>query len=308
MEPFGKPRLMVSRADDDRILVKNYGICESMEIRDFLYAGNREVILEVANDGEGSFLCEIEAEPCKWLKLEMSSREVKDQEILKLICCPGLLPEDEETCNVRISDGDAVVELKVYGKKVNIDDVPEMTFFENDGMITVLAEHFAGCTQGAVQVLRDYGLCQSAVRAVVVNADGKGSEEKTVISYYLMAEEDAVYTAVFDSIVNQYTLTLSAENGTVSGGGTFDYDTELTITATPDDGYEFTKWSDDNTDNPRTIILIENLELVAYFKKITNALDDVESSDSNVQKIYRDGHFFVIRKDQVFDFTGKKVE
>lgn len=195
VEPFGKPRLMVSRADDDRILVKNYGICESMEIRDFLYAGNREVILEVANDGEGSFLCEIEAEPCKWLKLEMSSREVKDQEILKLICCPGLLPEDEETCNVRISDGDAVVELKVYGKKVNIDDVPEMTFFENDGMITVLAEHFAGCTQGAVQVLRDYGLCQSAVRAVVVNADGKGSEEKTVISYYLMAEEDAVYTS-----------------------------------------------------------------------------------------------------------------
>ena len=57
-----------------------------MEIRGFLYAGNREVILEVANDGEGSFLCEIEAEPCKWLKLEMSSREVKDQEILKLIC------------------------------------------------------------------------------------------------------------------------------------------------------------------------------------------------------------------------------
>ena len=44
VEPFGKPRLMVSRADDDRILVKNYGICESMEIRDFLYAGNREVL------------------------------------------------------------------------------------------------------------------------------------------------------------------------------------------------------------------------------------------------------------------------
>ena len=52
MEPFGKPRLMVSRTDDDRILVKNYGVCESLEIRDFLYAGNREVIIEVANDGK----------------------------------------------------------------------------------------------------------------------------------------------------------------------------------------------------------------------------------------------------------------
>lgn len=69
MEPFGKPRLMVSRTDDDRILVKNYGVCESLETEIF-YAGNREVIIEVANDGEGSFLCEIEAEPCKWLKLK----------------------------------------------------------------------------------------------------------------------------------------------------------------------------------------------------------------------------------------------
>ena len=120
--------------------------------------------------------------------------------------------------------------------------------------------------------------------------------------------QDAVYTAVIDSVINQYTLTLSAENGTVSGGGTFDYGTELTITATPDDGYEFTKWSDDNTDNPRTIILVKDLFLEAYFKEVPNALDKVESSDSNVQKIYRDGHFFVIRKDQVFDFTGKKVE
>ena len=113
---------------------------------------------------------------------------------------------------------------------------------------------------------------------------------------------------MFDSIVNQYTLTLSAENGTVSGSGTFDYGTELTITATPADGYEFTKWSDDNTDNPRTIILVKDLFLEAYFKEVPNALDKVESSDSNVQKIYRDGHFFVIREDQVFDFTGKKVE
>lgn len=195
VEPFGKPRLMVSRADDDRILVKNYGVCESMEIRDFLYAGNREVIIEVANDGEGSFVCEIEAEPCKWLKLEMSSREVRDQEILKLICCPGLLPEDEEICIVRISDGDASVELKVHGKKVDIDDVPEMTFFENDGLIIVLAEHFARCIQGAVQVLRDYGLCQSAVRAVSINEEGDRCEERPVISYYIMAEEETVYTA-----------------------------------------------------------------------------------------------------------------
>ena len=42
----------------------------------------------------------------------------------------------------------------------------------------------------------------------------------------------------------QYTLTVSAgEGGTVSTeGGTFDEGTEVTITATPDDGNEFVGW------------------------------------------------------------------
>lgn len=195
VEPVEKPRLAVSRADDCKVLVKNYGVCESLEIRDFLYAGNREVLIEVANDGKGSYLCEIEAKPCAWLKLEMSSREVKDRETLRLICCPAQLPEKEEVCNVKISGGDASVELHVHGRKVNTEHIPEMTFFENDGLITIQAEHFAACTPDTVQVLRDYGLCQSAVRAVRGRRNRDSSEEKPVISYYIMAEEETMYTA-----------------------------------------------------------------------------------------------------------------
>ena len=77
---------------------------------------------------------------------------------------------------------------------MDTDHVPEMTFFENDGLITVLAEHFAGCTTDTVQVIRDYGLCQSAVRAVRRSLDWDSCAEKAVVSYYVMAEEEAVYT------------------------------------------------------------------------------------------------------------------
>ncbi|MBC8396905.1 MAG: hypothetical protein H8E16_07380, partial [Flavobacteriales bacterium] len=45
-------------------------------------------------------------------------------------------------------------------------------------------------------------------------------------------------TANFQVIVNSYTLTVTAgEGGTVSGGGDYEEGTEVTITASPDEGY-----------------------------------------------------------------------
>ena len=54
--------------------------------------------------------------------------------------------------------------------------------------------------------------------------------------------------------------------GTVTGGGTYEEGTEVTLTATPtSDGYAFVKWSDENTDNPRALTVAEDLELTAIF-------------------------------------------
>ncbi len=69
--------------------------------------------------------------------------------------------------------------------------------------------------------------------------------------------------------VKQFTLTvLSAneEQGTVTGGGTFDEGTSATISATAKSGYQFEKWSDGNTAASRTISVTENLTLTASFK------------------------------------------
>ena len=66
-----------------------------------------------------------------------------------------------------------------------------------------------------------------------------------------------------------YTLTVLSSDeamGTVTGGGTYEEGTEVTLTATPtSDGYAFVKWSDENTDNPRTLTVTGNLELTAIF-------------------------------------------
>jgi len=67
----------------------------------------------------------------------------------------------------------------------------------------------------------------------------------------------------------QYTLTVTAgEGGTVSTeGGTFDEGTEVTITATPDDGNEFVGWEgNSNNESTITIILNSNLTIQSLFE------------------------------------------
>lgn len=67
----------------------------------------------------------------------------------------------------------------------------------------------------------------------------------------------------------QYTITVLSNNpdwGTVSGGGTFDAGSTRQITATPTEGnYYFVKWDDENTDNPRTIVVNADATYTAIF-------------------------------------------
>ncbi|GEM_PF-6191588 len=73
------------------------------------------------------------------------------------------------------------------------------------------------------------------------------------------------YTATWTQTLRQYALNVAAgANGTVSGGGTYDYGTEHNITATPNTNYHFAQWQDGNTDNPRTITIDENTPNVTY--------------------------------------------
>ena len=84
-----------------------------------------------------------------------------------------------------------------------------------------------------------------------------------------MPAEDVTLIALFT--IHTYSVILTADqNGTVSGGGTYNYGESVTITATPNDGYTFSQWSDGNTDNPRTFTVTEDIELTAEFEEEGN--------------------------------------
>ncbi len=82
-------------------------------------------------------------------------------------------------------------------------------------------------------------------------------------------------------IIQYFDVNLNAgEGGSINPeGGRILEGTELVITAIPTEGYHFNKWSDDVTENPRTIVVTGNITLEALFSvntyKLTYILDEV---------------------------------
>lgn len=77
-----------------------------------------------------------------------------------------------------------------------------------------------------------------------------------------------------------YEITTSAINGTITGGGAYNINATATLTAKPNECYHFSKWSDGNTDNPRTIIVDGDATYTAIFEKDTYTII-VESADES---------------------------
>ena len=71
----------------------------------------------------------------------------------------------------------------------------------------------------------------------------------------------------------KYTVTVKAENGTVEGAGEYEEGAEATLTATANEGYEFTCWTvgEDtvSTENPYKFNVTADVEVVANFQEAT---------------------------------------
>ena len=90
----------------------------------------------------------------------------------------------------------------------------------------------------------------------------------------ITVQADVNLTAVFTRIQSSYQCYLGVNNddyGRVepdTGYVTFDHAEEVEILAVPFRGYEFVRWSDGRTDNPRTIVAVKPIELTAIFHSV----------------------------------------
>ena len=82
---------------------------------------------------------------------------------------------------------------------------------------------------------------------------------------------DATYKATYTATKRSYTLTVALAEGCegmgeVSGSGSYEYGTVVTLTATAHEGYKFMQWSDGDTNATRTIIVEGEVTLTATFE------------------------------------------
>ena len=76
-----------------------------------------------------------------------------------------------------------------------------------------------------------------------------------------------------ETTVVKYTLTVTSDDGgsVSSNGGSYDEGTSLTITASPDEGYEFIGWTgSDETSSSLTLSLNSDTTITANFQKIAS--------------------------------------
>ncbi|MBQ0015885.1 MAG: leucine-rich repeat protein, partial [Bacteroidales bacterium] len=91
--------------------------------------------------------------------------------------------------------------------------------------------------------------------------DGNTENPRTIA-----VTRNATYMAQF--AINNYSVVVASRNasqGSVAGGGTYSYNSQVTLSATPTYGYHFAQWSDGNTSNPRSFAIENNITLEAQF-------------------------------------------
>lgn len=133
--------------------------------------------------------------------------------------------------------------------------------------------------------------------------DGNATNPRTV-----RLTQDMTFTAVFVADKHQLTLSCEPTQGRVSGGGRYSYGDEVEITATAFSGYRFAKWSDDNTDNPRQILIDGDIELTALFEVDDTAVEQISGTDNKARKIIYNGQVLILRDGKAYNVLGAEVD
>ena len=107
-------------------------------------------------------------------------------------------------------------------------------------------------------------------------SDGVTDNLRTII-----LTQDTVITAEFSANKYDISVTCDTTQGSIAGvSGEFDYMSNLTYRAIPNNGYQFSIWSDGVTDNPRTIVLTRDTVITALYNINYYKVDFVDWDNS----------------------------
>ncbi len=187
-------------------------------------------------------------------------------------------------------------------------------------------------------VIQRYTLTTSSTNAAQGTAYGQGTYEAgTQIAVFAVANDgyhftqwhdgntdnprmvtvagDAMYFANFaqDPVApTLYELNVSSESpakGWTTEGCAYEMGAQVMIYAHPAAGFEFSQWSDGNTDNPRFITMTGEVNLTAQFVvKTTTNVSGANVSAAPAHKILRDGQVYIERNGKIYTMQGQEVK
>ena len=145
-----------------------------------------------------------------------------------------------------------------------------------------------------------------------------GLDEGSVYTYDLVIKDSGdntlqTYSGEFrtqstnDRIV---TVEYDAMQGKVIGAGTYLLGDTVTLTATPNEGFRFVRWSNDVVDNPYTFVISDNVTLSAEFEAvIPSSLENTNSQSPTIDctKILREGQLLILRDGKTYTIMGQEL-
>ncbi|MCM1119126.1 MAG: glycosyl hydrolase 115 family protein [bacterium] len=228
VRPVHRPRMSVSRAEQEQIGVKNYCAPQVIRVPDFRYAGAEPVQIEIANDGGGSFDYRIRVEQPvtglpAWLQLSSMEGTCQELERVTLSCDESQLPQEAETVRLLVDDGDAVVAVEVTGQRQSIEGLPQGTYLERQGVIVMDAAGYVekrDTQKGAYQVIPGYGKYGSGVKVFPSTAVFTENEERPSLTWQFQIPEAGEYqvdllVAPTNSVVSRQGVYVSVRNNCV---------------------------------------------------------------------------------------------
>lgn len=137
-----------------------------------------------------------------------------------------------------------------------------------------------GNTPSATTITKEYNTAVGTLPTCTRNADNtytyafagwfdtSASSGGTQLTTATKVTSNKTWYARWTISTRQYKLTVTAgTGGTVSGGGTYNYNASVTLKATANSGYHFVKWSDGNTSAIRTVTVTKDATYTATFEQ-----------------------------------------
>ena len=126
----------------------------------------------------------------------------------------------------------------------------------------------------------------------------------------LMVTQDTTLTAIFEILTYNVTVTCDPIHGSVTGSGTYNHGDVVTLTAIPNEGYQFVRWSNEVEDNPYTFVISDNVKLSAEFETVIHSsVENTHSPSptSSCQKIFRNGQLLILRDGKTYNVMGQGI-